>query len=281
MTAANPSYCQQQVEKFDNDRFLCAAYAPPAEREGLLALYAFNLEIAQIREHVREPMLGQVRLQWWRETLDRIGDGEEPSHPVAAALAAAMRRFSLDRAPLDRYLDGRARDLEDAAPADLAALEDYVDATAASLSAVALRVVGVDEAAAKTAMRHVAIAWALIGLMRAVPFHARARRIYLPAALNREAGLDAWALFETGETAGVTEVVRQVIDAAEDHLRQARHYRQSIPRAALPVMLIATLADHYLTRLRQSGNNPFGLSVRGRSRRAMIRLAVNAAIGRF
>ncbi len=280
MTAANPSYCQQQVEKLDNDRFLCAAYAPPAEREGLLALYAFNLEIAQIREHVREPMLGQVRLQWWRETLDRIGDGEEPSHPAAAALAAAMRRFSLDRAPLDRYLDGRARDLEDAAPADLAALEDDADATAASLSAVALRVVGVDETA-RTAMRHVAIAWALIGLMRAVPFHARARRIYLPAALNREAGLDAWALFETGETAGVTEVVRQVIDAAENHLRQARHHRRSIPRAALPVMLIATLADHYVSRLRQSGNNPFEPNARGRSRRAMIRLAVNAAIGRF
>lgn len=281
MTPASGSYCAQQVEQFDNDRYLSAAYAPPERREGLVALYAFNLDVARIREQMREPLLAQIRLQWWRDTVEGIFAGKAASQPVAMALAETVRRHGIDAADLERYLDGRARDLDDAAPADMVALEGYADATAASLSAMALRVLGVEGDGASTAMRHVAVAWALIGLMRAVPFHARARRVYLPAELNRRAGLDVFALFDKGETAGLTTVVEEVAMTAATHLRAARTLRREVPRAALPAMLIATLGDHYLTRLRQSGYNPFKPMVQGRGRTAMLRMAINAARGRY
>lgn len=281
MTRAGPLYCEEQVERLDNDRFLCAAYAAPPRRQGLIALYAFNLEVARIREQVREPLLAQIRLQWWRDTIDQIFAGVMPSHPVAAALAATIRQFPIEAGQLERYLDGRARDFDDAAPADLAALEDYADATAANLSAMALSVLGVHEDAPATAMRHVAIAWALIGLMRAVPFHARSRRIYLPAELNRLAGLDAFTLFDKGDTMGLAPVVAEVTAAAIAHLQSARALRRQVPRKALPAMLIATLSDHYIHRLKQCGHNPFRLSAQPRSRAAMLRIAVNAALGRY
>ena len=64
------------VRRHDRDRFQTALFAPAARREALFALYAFNYEIARVRESVREPMLGQIRLQWWREAIDAAFAGE-------------------------------------------------------------------------------------------------------------------------------------------------------------------------------------------------------------
>ena len=69
------SYCGAEVHRHDPDRFLAALYATPAQRESLLTLYAFNLEIAKVRESVSEPMLGEIRLQWWREALEEAYAG--------------------------------------------------------------------------------------------------------------------------------------------------------------------------------------------------------------
>ena len=58
------------VRRHDRDRYQTALFAPADRREALFALYAFNYEIARVRESVTQPMLGQIRLQWWREVID-------------------------------------------------------------------------------------------------------------------------------------------------------------------------------------------------------------------
>ena len=57
------------IRRHDRDRFQTALFAPAARREALFALYAFNYEIARVREVVTEPMLGRIRLEWWRENI--------------------------------------------------------------------------------------------------------------------------------------------------------------------------------------------------------------------
>ncbi|MFN3614649.1 MAG: squalene/phytoene synthase family protein, partial [Rubrimonas sp.] len=85
------SPCAQIVRRGDPDRFLAAMTAPPALRERLFALYAFNIEAARATQ-LSEPMLGHIRLQWWREVLDAAFGGAEPRrHDVAQALTAAIR----------------------------------------------------------------------------------------------------------------------------------------------------------------------------------------------
>ena len=64
---------------------------PTEHRDALLSLYAFNIEIARVRDLVREPMPGEIRLQWWREALAGERDTEAAAHPVAAALREALR----------------------------------------------------------------------------------------------------------------------------------------------------------------------------------------------
>src|SRR6476661_6084406 len=70
------------VRHHDRDRFQTVLFAPAARREALFALYAFNYEIARVRESVTEPMLGQIRLQWWREAVDAGYAGTLPRHHV-------------------------------------------------------------------------------------------------------------------------------------------------------------------------------------------------------
>src|ERR1700724_989582 len=131
---ADGSSLLQLVRRHDRDRYQTALFAPARLREALLALYAFNYEIARVREIVTEPMLGQIRLQWWREVIAAAFAGAPArQHPVAIPLSAVIREFGLSREPFDRLVDTRERDLADESPASLATLENYAEGTSAPL----------------------------------------------------------------------------------------------------------------------------------------------------
>src|SRR2546423_11462815 len=80
------AHCEGLVRAADRDRFLTTLFAPAEHRPALLALYAFNLEIARVREIVHEPLAGEIRLQWWSDVLEGEGRGEGAAHPGAAGL---------------------------------------------------------------------------------------------------------------------------------------------------------------------------------------------------
>ncbi len=101
-------HCQDLVAKADKDRFLSCLFAPQDARPHLFALYAFNVEIARIREAVSEPQVGLVRQQWWLDTIDGIYAGRTPDHPVAQALVAAIAKGDLPKHALQN-LDHRPR----------------------------------------------------------------------------------------------------------------------------------------------------------------------------
>src|SRR5476651_2510786 len=89
------SYCMELVRKADRDRFLAALFAPAEQRNALAALYAFNVEITRVRELAREPLPGEIRLQWWSEALNGERREEASANPVAAALLAIVERYGL------------------------------------------------------------------------------------------------------------------------------------------------------------------------------------------
>src|SRR5215207_11715913 len=105
MTAAQDSssaaaHCEALVRAADPDRYFAALFAPADKRPHLFALYAFSLEIARVREAVSDPMLGDIRLQWWRDALQGEARGDVRANPVAAALDETVVRFRLPRAAL-------------------------------------------------------------------------------------------------------------------------------------------------------------------------------------
>ncbi len=285
---ANLSYCARQLWRHDRDRFLIALYAPPDRREALFAIHAFNLEVARTREVVTEETLGLIRLQWWRDALDGVYRGQPARHEVLEALAPAVARFGLGRRHFDTVLAAREADLTERAPADLAALERYAEDTAAPLIRLSLEVLGVPaEAGATAEAAHdaataIGTAWAMTGLLRAVPFHARRRRVTLPTALVEEVAVEMGELFELRPHAGLAQAVARLAARAAEHLRHARGRRRRVPRAAVPALLPATLAGAHLATLRRAGHDVFDPSVqRPTGPLAQARLMINASLGRY
>lgn len=114
----------------DYGRFLCVQLARSAQRPALYTIAAFHAELAHIAHSVSEPLIGHIRLAWWRETLDEISAGKPPrAHPLAQALAELLAAHP-DLAPLlYQPIEARAADLESSAIAD----ESYHDHTAGAL----------------------------------------------------------------------------------------------------------------------------------------------------
>jgi len=83
------------VREADKDRFLATLFAPAPVRPPLYALYAFNVEIARVRELIHEPFAGEIRLQWWKDALSGNQAGEAAAHPVASALRNTMAKYQL------------------------------------------------------------------------------------------------------------------------------------------------------------------------------------------
>ncbi len=275
------SYCGAAVRRYDPERFATAMVAPTESREGLFSLYAFNLEVAKTRETVSEAMLGEIRLQWWREAIEGIYDGSPRRHEVVLPLAELVGERTLTRRYFDDLIDARARDLDDEAPESVDALVRYAEGTSANLIWLALEALGVRSDAAMKAARHIGIAWALTGLIRALPFHLSQRRLYLPDDLIDRHGLNRRNLMELRPEPALASAVREIADVARDHLERARALRADVPREALPALMLAPLADMHLRRLWKARGDAFDADVALPARFVGIRLAIRMMMGRY
>ena len=202
------------VRRHDRDRYQTALFAPSDRREALFALYAFNYEVARVREVVRTPMLGQIRLQWWREVVEAayVG-GPARRHEVVEPLVAAIVACGLSRMHFDRIIDARELDLADAPPADLAALLDYAEGTSSALLYLSLEALGAAEPDSVEAAREVGIAYALAGLLRAMPFHAASGRCFIPEDVAARAGLDTGTYTRRRDTPALRGAIAELAAA--------------------------------------------------------------------
>jgi phytoene synthase len=253
---ADLSYCAAQVRDFDNDRFLTALFAPAELSEPLMTLYAFNLELSKIRETVSEPLIGRMRLQFWRDAVDGIVDGTPPAHEIAKALSQTVRAHNILKADLHTLIDAREIDLDDVPPADIPATVSYAEATSSSVIVMALRVLGVDPETHADAVRDAGIAYALVGLVRAIPYQASTGRVTLPLDLCQAAGLDHTAPHQWPQNPDVSAITKPLLAVASDHLSRARASARSVPRQGLAAFLPLSLAALYLKRLNAVGGDP-------------------------
>jgi NADH dehydrogenase [ubiquinone] 1 alpha subcomplex assembly factor 6 len=270
------------VQRCDRDRFQTVLFAPVARREALFALYAFNCEIARVRERVTQPTLGHMRLEWWREAVAAAFDGGPVRrHVVVEPLTVAIRDHRPTRAHFDRLINARESDLDDEPPASLEALEDYAEGTSARLVYLALEILGARDPPATAAGFHVGIAYALAGLLRAMPHLARTGRRFIPTDIIGRTELDDADYRAWRSRPALRAASAELAAAASRHLASARSCRATIARSALPALLPATIAQHSLTRLRRAGWNPFDPSLTTRDPLQSWRLAIAMLLRRF
>src|SRR5262247_1858996 len=181
--------CEALLRAADKDRFLATLFAPAEHRDALFALYAFNVEITRVREAAREPLAGEIRLQWWSDVLDGTGRGEVAAYPEAAALLESMARYRL---PVERFqalIAARRFDLYDEPMATLGDLEAYADGASSGLISLAAQVLlrgGEPDIGALC--HHAGVAYAIAGLLKAFPVHAARGQLFLPLEVLQRHG---------------------------------------------------------------------------------------------
>ncbi|MGX1196331.1 phytoene/squalene synthase family protein [Parvibaculum sp. MBR-TMA-1.3b-4.2] len=254
---ANFDACLAEIRQHDHDRFLSLLLAPADKRPALLALYAFNLEIARIPETVSEPMMGMIRLQWWREVLEGLDAGETRGHHVAVALAEARRHVDMPLSALSALVDIRERDLDEEPFEDMAALEAYARATSGQLMMLAAMGLGGEAAGQthRTAIEHAGIAFGLTGMLRALPAKAAQGHVMLPVDLMRRHDLDPHGILQGRMSDALGAAMREVGGTAREHLAAAR--KDGAPKEILPALLPASLCDRYLDIMLADGFDPF------------------------
>jgi len=245
------------VRLMDRARFIAALFAPEPVRGALIGLYAFNLEIARIGSIVTQPMIGEIRLQWWREALEEIAGGGAPrGHEILLALAPGLRAGQIEVPALVRLIDARGHSLYQDPMPDMTALLDYASATGGDLAVQASRILGAGSEAADAA-RNVGSAWALMGLLRSLGHQAGEGRCYLPDDRLSAEGVTVADVLALRPMPGLVRVVTEVAGEARRHLAAARTQRHNLPRTVLPAVLMAPLIDRFLARLAARGDDPF------------------------
>jgi len=137
-------HCEQLVRAHDKDRYLASLYAPVARRPCLFALYAFAIEIGRVRQRVKEPLAGTIRLQWWHEAIAGLRAEEAAASPVLIALQDAARQTGVALTPLTEAVEARQDELH-GTPAVGAA---------SAIMTMAARFLGADDVAIVTAAAH-------------------------------------------------------------------------------------------------------------------------------
>lgn len=240
------SACGITVRRHDPDRYFASLFAPVSARPYLHALYAFVYEIARVAESVCDPMLGEIRLEWWRETVLGAREGKPRAHDVARDLADVLSAVDLPQDLFDRMIAARRFDSSPDNFARLAQLEDYAADTSGTLMQLAARILGAGDrhdAQAKDA----GIGYALIGILRAVPFQAARRKLFLPRDVLDAVDLSPEELFAGKGEAKMKAVTKLIVLRAQDHLEKARSLGK--PGRALAALLPAALVPLYAKRL--------------------------------
>jgi phytoene synthase len=251
------AHCEDLVRAGDKDRYLATLFAPADRRPHLYALYAFNLEIARVRDLARGPMAGEIRLQWWREALAGERPGEANAHPVAAALLETIARHDLPAATLAGLIEARAFDLYDDPMPTLEAFAAYGRRTASGPIELAARVLDAEHAAVGALAGPAGVAYAATGLLRAVALHASRGRIYLPADVLDRHGARTTDIFAGRATPALRMALAELRAFARTNLDAFAARRAALPPATVPAFLPVALVRPYLDRMERRDYDPF------------------------
>ena len=203
--------CADALREHDPDRFGICLMVPSAARPRLLTLYALNLELARAPLASNEPLIAEMRLQWWIERLEDIGEGKAQSHELLTPLAEAWgpRAAALAALAEARRRDS-AREPHDGPDAVMA----YVRDTAVPLAQFAAEALD-GPTAATPAIAAQAEGLGLVNWLAALP------------ALQG-LGLGLWD--------PSPEALSQIATHAHQKLTEARAQRRHVSRAVAPIL---------------------------------------------
>lgn len=240
--------CADMVEKDDHDRYLTTLFVDTDQRRALNALYAFNIEISKVLESSSEVLVGEIKLQWWCDALKDMGEGIVAKHPVAQELSIIHMQMGIQIDDLLLIIQARRDELQGNNAKTLKALIEYCRQTAGTLNRIAQQILSGDAHHSHSIQaENMGTAWGMMGIIRAVSFHAAMQRCQIPSDLLKEANIEQEDLFKGNFSPELTQVIIPICEKAAEMVNDAICTTPKVDRRAF---LLAPLTVSYIKRLK-------------------------------
>ncbi|XP_063780206.1 NADH dehydrogenase (ubiquinone) complex I, assembly factor 6 isoform X2 [Pseudophryne corroboree] len=206
-----------------------------------------------------------MRMEFWRDTIQEIYNGNPPHHPVALELSKAVQKHNLTKRWLTRIIDEREKNLDDRAYRNIKEMETYAENTQSSLLYLTLETLDVRDVHVDHAASHIGKAQGIITCLRAVPFHSSRRQVFLPVDICILHGASQEDFIRGNQERNVKDVIFDIASQAHVHLEHARSFQNKVLAKAFPAFNITVPMDSYLKRLRKADFNIFHPSLQRRN----------------
>ena len=250
-------YCATLVREADRDRYLATLFAPDDKRAALFALYAFNIEISRVRDVAREPMPGEIRLQWWREVLEGQRDGEAAAHPMASALMDGLKRHGIKPERLVGIADAHSFDLYDDPMGTLDVLDNYGIMTQSALLDVAIEILGGGGQGTMMLVRGAGIAATVTSILVNLAKHVSRRQMFVPLEVLDRHGVNVDEVYAGKTSDALKAALAEMRRHARRQMIAARAEAGQVPATILPALLPLALIGPTLKPMDRRGYEPF------------------------
>lgn len=252
------AHAAEALRQGDRERYLTTLVLGGAQRDAVTALYAFNADVAAVRERVSSPAPGEIRLQWWNDALSGEGHGNVRQNPVADALLDTMTRYAIPAGTLQRLIGARRFDLYDDPMPDLESFEGYAGETVSTLYQLAAMILNDGETVETgDAAGHLGVAHAMIGHLRAFGRVSAQGRIMLPWSIFAANGVREGEIFSGTESEGLAAALGQMAELAADHLARAETAIAALPGRLRPAFAGIALLQAQARALDRRGGGLF------------------------
>ena len=164
VTETDIQACAEIVQKGDVDKFAAVMAAPVELRDVLFPLHALAIEVSRAPWVTKEPMIAEMRLQWWRDALAEIADDKAVRrHEVVTPLTKILRPDTARM--LDGMVEVRRWDIYKDPFDDDAHFRDYIIQSSGGVYRAACQTLGESEASCDD----FSYASGLANYLRAVP----------------------------------------------------------------------------------------------------------------
>ncbi|MBX9710129.1 MAG: squalene/phytoene synthase family protein [Xanthobacteraceae bacterium] len=240
------AFCTSLVRERDFPRYAATLFAPQDKRRALLALFAFNAEISHVRDHITQPLPGEIRLQWWNDVIAGHDHGDVVGNPVAAELMRAVGAYELPREQLQKLIEARIFDVYDDPMPTQDALEAYCRDTSSVLFSLGARILGAQGEECEHAARHAGIAQGIADVVALLPLHAARHQLYLPRELLEKYDASQTDIFAGRMTPALGEIIGRLRAEVLTCLDSAGDLLAGITDNALPAFLPLALVRRAL-----------------------------------
>ncbi len=246
-------YCQQLLQQSGSSFALSFVFLEEPRRQAMTALYAFCRQVDDIVDHCQEPAVAETSLNWWRNEVERLYQGN-PSHPIALALATALQRYPLSRAYFQDIIDGMAQDLHQNRYQTRAELEMYSYRVAGAVGLLSTEIFGYRDAASLEYAKTLGQAFQMTNIIRDLREDAQRNRLYLPLEELARFGVEEAQLLEGEDGPEVRALLAYEVQLTEALYQQAYDLLPEVDRPRQRASLI--MAAIYEAILKRIGRNP-------------------------